>query len=68
MARYEKTSTESQAIQDWLDKGNKITQCETGAFTEGVNPGYGWGRKPKAGKPVVQTGNTSVKKKPAKKK
>ena len=64
MARYEKTSTESQAIQDWLDKGNKITQCETGAFTEGVNPGYGWGRKPKKpGAPLVQTGNKSKKKK-----
>ena len=64
MSKDEVTSTESKEIQEWLAKGNEITVCPTGATTEGILPGYGWGRKPKKpGAPVVQTGNKSPKKK-----
>ena len=64
MAKETKTDQDQRLMDEWLAKGNKITKCETGAFTEGVLPGYGWGRKPKKpGAPLVQTGNKSKKKK-----
>jgi len=64
MSKDEVTTGERDEIAEWLAKGNKITYCEKGATTEGILPGYGWGRKPKKpGAPVVQTGNKSTKKK-----
>ena len=63
MAKVTKTEEDQRLMDEWLAKGNKITKCETGAFTEGVLPGYGWGRKPKAVKPEKPAKKVSTKKK-----
>lgn len=38
--------TNQELMEEWLAAGNKITVCEPGARTEGLEQGYSWG-KPK---------------------
>ncbi|SVA53754.1 uncharacterized protein METZ01_LOCUS106608 [marine metagenome] len=46
-------------MEEWLAAGNKITICETGARSEGLEQGYSWGRvKKKKGKKTNSTKKT----------
>ena len=47
MAREEKTTEEIKQIEEWIKAGNKVTICPPGQRTEGIEPGYGWGKKKK---------------------
>ena len=48
MARYERTSADTKAIEEWLkNKDNKITVCPPGAKSDPGEVGYTWGRKKK---------------------
>jgi|TARA_B100000780_G_scaffold275588_1_gene242461 hypothetical protein len=51
MSKDEVTTGERDEIAEWIAKGNSITVCPTGATTEGILPGYGWGRRPKKAVP-----------------
>ena len=51
--------TNQQLMEEWLAAGNKITICETGAQSEGLEQGYSWGRvKKKKGKKTNSTKKT----------
>ena len=47
MARYQRSESDTEAIKEWLAKGNKVTVCPPGAKSEPGEVGYTWGRKPK---------------------
>jgi hypothetical protein len=61
MARYERTGSDTKAIEEWLkNKDNTVTICPPGAKSDPSEVGYTWGRKkkkavePKAEKPILK--------------
>ena len=47
MARYQRTEADTKAIEEWLAKGNKVTQCEPNARSDYADIAPVWGRKKK---------------------
>lgn len=49
MPRYQRTESDTKAIEAWLAAGNKITICETGARSDPDKVSMSaWGRRKKA--------------------
>ena len=38
---------DKKAVQEWLDKGNEVEVCKTGAYTPADELTYTWGAKKK---------------------